>query len=162
MNFLEQLTAEYYAYRGWFVRTNVKFGRNARGRGGHEGEMDVLAFYPESATLLHIETSTDSDSWKEREVRFKRKFETANNHYRKIFRFEIKRIEKLAIVGFNQKQHTDFFKIAPIRSIPEFIGQVTDYVSQFDPQKDAIPENYPLLRAMQYATYYDRRYTGLH
>src|SRR3989344_9204899 len=118
MNFLEQLTAEFYAYQGCFVRTNVKFGRNAGGHGGHEGEMDVLAFYPQSKTLLHIETSTDSYSWEKREKRFAKKFANAERHYRKIFGFEINKIEKMAVVGFNRQQRSDFFKIAPIRSIP--------------------------------------------
>ncbi len=44
MNFLEQLVAEWYAYKGYFVRTNIKFGK--RIRGGYEGEMDVVAFDP--------------------------------------------------------------------------------------------------------------------
>lgn len=161
MNFLEQLTAELYAYRGWFVRTNVKFGRNIKGRGGYEGEMDVLAFYPLSSTLLHIETSTDSDSWKERERKFRKKFKSAERYYHDIFQFEIKKVEQLVIVGFNKKQKSEFFRIAPIKSIPEFIGEITDYLWQFNPQKDAVPENYPLLRAIQFAVHYDRRVTGL-
>jgi hypothetical protein len=52
MNFLEQLTSEWYAYRGYFVRTNVKFGR--RPAGGYEGEMDVVAFDPLKKVLVHV------------------------------------------------------------------------------------------------------------
>ncbi len=64
MNFLEQLIAEWYAYRGFFVRTNIRFGK--RPAGGYEGEIDVAAFNPRTKHLVHIETSTDADSWAER------------------------------------------------------------------------------------------------
>ena len=42
MNFLEQLITEWYGYKGFFVRNNVKYGKRAGG--GYEGEMDVVAF----------------------------------------------------------------------------------------------------------------------
>ena len=42
MNFLEKLVAEWYQYRGYFVKGNVKFG--PREQGGYKSEMDVVAF----------------------------------------------------------------------------------------------------------------------
>jgi hypothetical protein len=62
MNFLEQLIGEWYEYTGCFVRTNIKFGK--RSAGGYEGEIDVAAFDPRTKCLIHIEASTDADSWK--------------------------------------------------------------------------------------------------
>lgn len=43
-NFLEQLVAEWYEYRGYFVRRNVLVGR--RSQGGQDGELDIVAFNP--------------------------------------------------------------------------------------------------------------------
>ena len=70
MNFLEQLVAEWYEYRGYFVRCNVNFGK--RGDGGWEGEMDVIAFQPLERSLVHIEVSTDASGWDERRRVFER------------------------------------------------------------------------------------------
>jgi hypothetical protein len=56
-NFLEQLVAEWYQYQDYFVRTNIRVGRRAKG--GHEGELDVVGFNPALGKLVHIETSMD-------------------------------------------------------------------------------------------------------
>lgn len=101
MTFLEQLVAEWYAYRGFFVRTNVKFGK--RPAGGYEGEIDVAAFDPKTKRLIHIEASTDADSWTERKKRFTKKFGDAKRHYKEIFDFQFDSIENRAIVGFSRK-----------------------------------------------------------
>ena len=39
VNFLEQLTAEWFEYRGYFVRRNIKVGKRQKGR--HDCELDV-------------------------------------------------------------------------------------------------------------------------
>lgn len=153
-NFLEQLTAEYYSHMGYFVRTNIKYG--LRKKGGYEGEMDVVAFHPESLSLLHIETSMDANSWEKRKSKFQKKFSTASTYYYKLFKFEIKNIEKMVIVGFNPPRE-DFWSVAPVKSIPDFVGEVADYLSQFNPLNQAVPESYPLLRAIQFAIHYDKR-----
>ncbi|MEK7657599.1 MAG: hypothetical protein AAB366_00135 [Patescibacteria group bacterium] len=155
MNFLEQLTAEWYSHMGYFVRTNIKYGR--RTRGGYEGEMDVIAYHPQSLTLLHIETSMDADSWDKRMIKFKRKFDTANKYYNKLFKFDIKKVEWMVIVGSNPPRKDFFGKVAPVQSIPQFIEKVTDYLSQYHPFTNTIPENYPLLRAILFAIHYDKR-----
>ena len=43
MNFLEQVIAEWFSHKGYFVKTNIKFGKLPRG--GFAGEMDVVAFH---------------------------------------------------------------------------------------------------------------------
>ena len=40
-NFLEQLVAEFYEYKGYFVRRNILVGKRAKG--GYECELDVVA-----------------------------------------------------------------------------------------------------------------------
>jgi len=60
-NFLEELVAEWLEYKGYIVKRNERVGRRAAG--GHEGELDVVAFNPKTNHLIHVETSTDADSW---------------------------------------------------------------------------------------------------
>jgi Holliday junction resolvase-like predicted endonuclease len=45
-NFLEELVAEWLEYKGYIVKRNERVGRRAAG--GHEGELDVVAFNPKT------------------------------------------------------------------------------------------------------------------
>jgi len=157
MNFLEQLTAEWYEYNGYFVRTNIKYGKNAKGKGGHIGEMDVVAYDPTTKILKHIECSTDSSTWKERENRFKRKFSTGKEHYVKIFPFQNNGIERTAIVGFHKTNYNpNFGQKIEIILIPDFIKGITSKLAEKNPMQDAVPESYPLLRAIQYSSFFNK------
>jgi hypothetical protein len=78
INFLEQLIAEWYELQGYFIRKNVLVGRLARG--GHECELDIVAFHPGKKHLVHIEALMDASSWAEREKRFKKKFDAGRKH----------------------------------------------------------------------------------
>ena len=42
-NYLEQLVAEWYDYKGYFLRRNVLVGKRAQG--GYESELDIVAFH---------------------------------------------------------------------------------------------------------------------
>jgi len=170
MNFLEQLTAEWYQYNGYLVSRNLRFGRNANGRGGHVGEMDVIAYEPRDRKFIHLEASTDSDSWSERKIKFERKFTDARKYYREVFPFKEDdvRPEQIAIVGFNRthrSESTPWKSVPPegsslgeinikIIHIPDFIKRITNELKKFNPEKEAISEGYPLLRAIQYTLAY--------
>jgi len=154
VTFLEQLVAEWYAYRGFFVRTNVKFGK--RPAGGYEGEIDVAAFDPKTKRLIHIEASTDADSWPERKKRFTKKFGDAKRHYKEIFDFQFDSIENRAIVGFSRRtlNEIDFGSNIKVVLVPEFVREVTEFLTGLSPMKSAVPEGYSLLRAIQFAAAY--------
>jgi len=157
MNFLEQLAAEWYEYRGYFVRTNIKYGKNPNGKGGHIGEFDVVAYSPKTKELIHVECSTDSSTWKDREARFKRKFFTGEQNYNKVFNFPSKKIVKIAIVGFHKtKCEPDFGSNINIILIPDFVKEITNELKKKSPMQDAIPESYPLLRAIQYSSFFNK------
>lgn len=175
MNFLEQLTAEWYQYQGYFVRTNAKFGR--RPNGGYIGEMDVIGYRPsETETALpefiHIECSTDADKWPDRKVKFEKKFTDARRYYQEIFPFKTINIrpKQLAIVGFNLKPTSivNYWKSTEppnsiwgdirivVINIPRFFQLIQAELKNKNPQKDAVPESYPLLRAIQYSAFYNK------
>lgn len=156
MNFLEQLAAEWYAYNGYFVQTNLKFGK--RKAGGWEGEMDVLALHPRDKVLVHIETSSDAASWERRKTRFTGKFNNAQKHYSQLFQFDYVRVEKIAIVGWTPTHPASIsFGGIVIKSVPEFFSEITTILSRQNPAKKAVPEHWPLLRAIQMATFWATR-----
>lgn len=149
MNFLEQLVAEWYEYNDHLVRTNIHYGKRARG--GWEGEMDVVAFHPADRELLHIETSTDALNWGKRRKIFERKYATAKRHYATLFPFEHGRIRQIAIVGFQRQSPKDAWGDGiEIQSIPEFTATICKQLSRKHPLKAAVPERFSLIRAMQF------------
>lgn len=155
MNFLEQLAAEWYEHNGYFCRTNIKFGET--GHGGHVGEMDVVAYHPITKEFIHIETSTDALSWSEKKLIFERKFETAKPHYKQVFQLHHKKIKQLAITGFSSPRVKQNFGKIEIELVPCFIQRITNALKDQDPTKKAIPESYPLLRAIQFSSFYSNR-----
>jgi hypothetical protein len=84
MNHLEQLVAEWYEYRGYFVRRNVQVGK--RDKGGYDCELDVVAFHPEKQHLVHVEPSMDAHTWVKREERFAKKFSVGCSHIPALFK----------------------------------------------------------------------------
>ena len=82
-NHLEQQTAEWLEYRGYFVRQSVLVGK--REKGGFEGELDIVALNPVTLHLLHVECSMDPDPWEKREHRYTAKFERGRRYVQSLF-----------------------------------------------------------------------------
>jgi len=153
MNFLEQLAAEWYTRQGYFVRTNLKFGK--RPRGGWAGEMDVAAFHPSKQELVHLETSMDADRWDERRKKFERKFRDAEAHRNDLFSFEVRSVRRVAVVGWSAAARPG--SLGPdveVKSIAQFTRDIAEELKRSHPAKDAVPESLPLLRAMQFALHW--------
>lgn len=159
MTHLEQLIAEYYDWKGFLVKENIKVGR--RDAGGWEMELDVVAYHPHGGRLLHIEASLDAHGWDKREQRYAKKFGIGEKYILKeVFTWlppETK-IEKEAIFPAVPKERTQIAG-ARLRSIDHFVKEVKDEILAGNVMsRDAIPEQYPLLRTMQLALmgYYRR------
>ena len=75
MSHLEDLITEYYDWKGYLVKRNIKVGRLSHG--GWEMELDVIAFDPRTGHLIHMGPSIDAHSWAVREERFAKKFNAA-------------------------------------------------------------------------------------
>lgn len=80
MNFLEELVAEFFEYRGYFIMRNKMLDKLSGG--GRKGEIDILAYNPTDNQVVHIETSSDSASWDDRYKRFKKNFLTLQKNIR--------------------------------------------------------------------------------
>lgn len=106
MNFLESLVAEWYEYNGYFVRTNPRTRK--RLKGGWDVELDVLVYSPADQSLIHVETSGDTNSWPERKNRFlKKKFILSRQEYESLIDFKVGDIKKVAIVGWSNSTKAD-------------------------------------------------------
>lgn len=159
MNFLEELTSEWYEYNGYFCRKNIRYGKPSRG-GGYVGEIDVVAYHPKTKEFIHIECSADAWSWEKKRVEFRKKFLKASKYYSSEFPFYKKKVRKIVITGYsyprlNAEDKMNFGGGVEIILVPNFIKLIVSVLSEKDPWNVGIHEStYPLLRAIQYGTFY--------
>ena len=152
MNHLEQLIAEWYEYKGYFVRKNIKVG--PRPNGGYDCELDVVAFHPETKKVVHIEPSSDASSWREREKRYLKKFEAGRKYIPDLFpSFEINGdVEQIALFLFASKANHSTLAGGKIQLVSELVVEISDDLTSKSVAKKAVPEQFPLLRTIQLTT----------
>ena len=156
MNFLEQLTAEYYQHQGYYVRLNVRV--LPRPNGGFDGELDVLAFEPKKKILAHIETSWDALTWSKRKARFLRKFRFSEAQYRKILGLPFKKLVKRVVTGGTLSvPQNEKWKDIEILTTPMFLREVGAYLLDKHPGRKAVPEHMPCLRSIQFYSHYVKK-----
>ncbi len=152
MSHLEDLVAEYYDWKGYLVKRNIKVGRLKHG--GWEMELDIVAYDPHSEHLIHLEPSIDAHSWSLREERFAKKFAAGKRYiFTDIMRWLNPKtpLEQVAVLITHPKNR---HKLAggKIESIDEFLARVrADVVECGIAYNNAIPEQYPHLRTLQFS-----------
>lgn len=153
MSHLENLIVEYYDWKQYLVKRNVKVGRLSHG--GWEMELDVIAYHPHTNHLVHVEPSIDADSWAVREQRFSKKFDAGTKYiFSDIFTWLDPEtpIERIAML-VSHTNNRDELCGAKIQSIDEFAAQLRVEISSCGKMsQNAIPEQYPMLRTVQLLT----------
>jgi hypothetical protein len=97
LNFLEQLVAEWYEFRGYFVRRKIHVGPRLEGK--FDFELDIVAFHPGKPHLVHIEPSMDATSWDQREKRYTAKFGAGRKLIPSLFSgFDLPEIDQIALL----------------------------------------------------------------
>lgn len=158
-NFLEQLVAEWYEFQGYFVRRNIRVGK--RRNGGHEGELDVVAFHPEKMHLVHIEPSMDCNPWEKREKRFRKKFEAGRRHIPGLFHgLRLPNdIEQIALLMYGSSKSRSTLGGGKLIMVDRFMSEIRTDISHREIRNAAIPEQFIILRSLQYAAHYWRTAT---
>jgi hypothetical protein len=156
-NFLEQLVAEWYDYRGYFVRRNVAVGK--RRRGGHECELDVVTFNPASRHLVHIEPSLDAESWQTRERRFRKKFEAGRKYIPGLFPgFELPpEVEQIAVLAFASRVNHPTLGGGKVLLVSDLMREILEDLSDKKIAENAVPEHHSLLRTLRFVVEYRKR-----
>ncbi|MGA2616976.1 MAG: hypothetical protein ABSF26_05145 [Thermoguttaceae bacterium] len=149
-NHLEQLIAEWYEYQGYFVRRNVLVG--PRAKGGYECELDVVAFKPCEKKLVHIEPSLDAASWENREKRYTKKFAAGRKYIPELFEgLDVPAaIDQIALFYLVGKANRTIIGGGRIMLVPELLREIIDGLSRHKIAKQAITENFPLLRTIRW------------
>ena len=150
MNHLETLIRQYYEWKGYIVRGNIKLGRLSHG--GWAGELDIVAYHPQTKHLLHIEPSLDAHTWAKREERFKKKFKFGKQYIcRDVFPWLDRKtpIEPIAIMNTSGTGKVAGGRVV---TVDEFMQEVKNEIrKQGKVVGNAIPEEYDLLRTIQMA-----------
>ncbi len=160
MNHLEQLVGEWYEYSGYFVRRNVLVGK--RRKGGYECELDVVAFHPNSGHLVQVEPSLDAQSWQQREERYRKKFEAGRKYIPELFSgIQIpEEIEQIALFVFASDANVKELAGGRVAIASEFYGDIIRRLRGKRVAKEAVPEQFPLLRTIQYCLEYEKELFG--
>lgn len=151
MNHLERLIAQYYAWRGYVVRTNVMVGR--RDKGGYECELDIVAYHPETEHLVHLEPSLDAHNWAKREERFSKKFAAGKKHIKtQVFPWLEKSpipIEQIAVLSGSAANHP-IVGGGKVINVDAFMAELRQEVGGKGLMStNAIHEQFDLLRTVQ-------------
>ncbi len=149
-NHLETLIAQFYDWKGWVVRKNVKVGR--RERGGYDGELDVVVYDPTTGKVIHYEPSTDATTWDKRAKKYALKFQMGREYIDKDVMPWLKpdfELEQIAVF-FQVPEQRREFQGAKAISIDELVKMIRDEIQKWGSVgKKAIPEQYDLLRTIQ-------------
>ena len=150
MNHLEKLIRQYYEWKEYLVKGNVKVGRLSHG--GWAGELDVVAYNPQRKHLVHLEPSIDAHSWEKREERFEKKFRLGRKYiYRDVFPWlsDDTPIEQIAVLVTSRRKTLAGGKVISIDELMKVMKEEIENEGVM--RKNAIPEEYDLLRTLQMA-----------
>ena len=153
-NHLESLVAEWYEFRGYFIRRNVHVGK--RPEGGHEAELDVVGFHPGERSLVQIEPSLDTSSWAKREARYSKKFEAGRKYIPELFPNMAvpKEIDQIALFVHGGGKSRERIAGGRVVFIRAFMEEIRADIRHRKVGRSAIPEGFPLLRTLQFAEQY--------
>ena len=161
MNHLEKLIRQFHEWQGYIVRGNVKVGRLKHG--GWAGELDIIAYHPETQHLIHLEPSIDADNWNRREERFLKKFTLGKQYIRKEvlpWLPEDCELEQIAVLVSGTRTEIGGGKVV---SVDDYMSGIRKRILQEGVmRKAAIPEEFDLLRTIQLTICgYNRRVLSL-
>jgi hypothetical protein len=153
-NYLEQLVAEWYEYRGYFIRRNVWVGRRAKG--GYDCELDIVGFHPETKHLIQVEPSMDSASWAVREDRYAKKFTAGRKHIPNLFSgMDIpKDVEQIALIVYCSPTTRRTLGGGRLVHVSAFLREIYAHIGQKGISSEIIPEQFTILRSFQFTAEY--------
>ena len=150
MSHIEALIFEHLEWRGFLVKRNTKVGK--LGHGGWATELDVVGYHPQSKTIVHYEPSLDAHSWNKRLDRYEKKFKAGRRY---IFETLFPRlpkntpIDQIAVFP-SHPEGRDSIAGGRILSVDELLSEIVGSVKAAGiASRNAIPEQYPLLRTIQ-------------
>lgn len=149
-NYLEQLAAEWYEYRGYFVRRHVLVGPKAGG--GHEAELTVVAVHLEKGEVVQVEPSMDAHSWEKREQRYKARFDAGRQFIPGLVgnAGDSCALTQIALIGLGSSTNHPTLGGADVLSLSDFLVEILGQLRGGSTGSVPVPQQYPILRTLQF------------
>ena len=127
-----------------------------RAEGGYEGELDILAYHPEENKVVHIETSMDALSWREREDKYAKKFMIGNKYIPNLFPYEGLKLEQVVVLAFCPKSSVERPTLGggQLRTLYEVFDEIIQELKEKSVLSEVVPQEYSLLRTIQFTLEY--------
>lgn len=156
MEYLEQLVSEWYEYQGYFVHKDLWVGIAADG--SYECQLDVVAFHPIRRHLVHIEPSLDLLSWRDREEHFRLKFDAGKRYLHRMFGAEPHvHMEQIALIASAEEAPPHSIAGGKILRLIDLLANILQALACFDISESLVPDQWPLIRTLQFVTAYRDR-----
>jgi hypothetical protein len=129
-----------------------KRARHPRKRGGYETELDVVAFNPGNKSVVHVEASLDCHCWTTRESRFEKKFSAGRKAIPSLFKgfSTISQIDQIALLVYAPKDCERQLGGGRVMHVSSLISEILQKLSSKRLSREAVPEQFPLIRTLQY------------
>jgi hypothetical protein len=149
-NHLEDMIAQWYEYKGYYVIRNNWVGK--RSKGGYECELDIVAYHPKTKHLVQIEPSLDASAWAKREERYKKKFAAGQKYGKGLFEGlpTPKPIEQIAVLAYGNKTDHPTLAGGKVLFIGEVLVNIFKDIASHKLGTSTIPEHLPTLRTLQF------------
>lgn len=148
-NYLEQLAAEWYEYRGFFVRRHVLVG--AKAEGGFEGELTILAVNLDRGEVVQVEPSMDAHSWEKREKRYRNRFELGRRFIPALVGEDrAQGLRQVALIGLGSSTNHPTLGGGELLSLGDFLARILTEFRGGDLANQPVPQQYPILRTLQF------------
>jgi hypothetical protein len=122
--------------------------------GGWEGELDIVAYHPQSGELLHIEPSIDALSWTKREAKFAKKFKAGRKYiFSDVFPWLDPSMKLRQIAVLTAGETRNELAGGEVITIDKLAEDIRARIKEEGRMATgAIPEQFPLLRTIQLLT----------
>jgi len=153
MEYLEQLVREWYEYQGYFVRQDMWVGLEQDG--SYDCDLSVVAFHPTRRHVVHVEPSFDLLSWEERERHFQTKFDAGRRYLHRIFGAEPHlQTEHIALIVAGERPRAHTIGGGRILCMPDFLAEILQHLCSLDMAAAVVPEQWGLIRTLQFVAAY--------
>lgn len=159
MEYLQRLAVEWYEYQGYFVHTDLWVGLESDG--SRECELDLVAFHPTRRHLVHLEPSFDLLEWSERDRHFEPKFAAGRKYLHRLFGNEPQvHLEQIALVVADEELPRTVAGAHVLRMV-DFLAKILEALCAFEMAEEVVPDQWPLLRTLQFVAAYRGRLAPL-
>ena len=149
INTIEQVVAEWYDLRGYFIRRNIMRPNPPRG----QTDLDVVAFHPNTRHMIHIEGSTASERWSAVKLKMEAKFPLDRAYLARLYP-DLPLEQLLVYYRRVPDEHLD--SGIRILAFPDLLSEIRAYLKTHRLDERKVPEAFPLLRVLHHAAQFWR------